>query len=110
MHIYDLSFADGKSCRCIVMEPCADTSEDIKGATNIFKPGYLQSMDRVMAPAPTKIPWKKQAASLWTCQGFALSRLESGQFHCFWPGGEITGGKDEISAAVRENWQKGQLT
>lgn len=110
MHIYDLSFADGKSCRCIVMQPCEDSADDVRGVTGIFRPDYLQAMTRVIAPAPAKIPWKKQSPSLWTCGLFALSKLDADRFHCFWPGGEITGGKDEVSAAVRNNWSKGMLT
>lgn len=72
-----------------------------------FQPGYLVSMTRIIGEPPIKLPWKRQTATLWTLGLFALSKLPDGTFHCFWPGGEVTGGKEEISAAVRENWQKG---
>lgn len=100
MNFYDLEFSDGKRCRMI--DPDGDGLEP----TN-FQPGHLIGMTRVIGEPPDRLPWKRQTATLWTLGRFALSRLPDGTFHCFWPGGEVTGGKEEISAAVRENWQEG---
>ena len=93
------------------MEPLEDENDDKKGVQSIFHPGYVTGMRRIIAPPPEKLPWKRQTESLWTIDNgeriFALSRLPSGEFHCFWPGGEVTGGKDAISSAVREHWSEG---
>lgn len=107
MNFYDLVFADGKTGRCIIMEPDEDPAVDVTGVHSIFSDGYLVTMDRVIAPPPARLPWKRRTETLWTLGLFALSRLPDGQFHCFWPGGQVTGGKEEISAAVRENWANG---
>lgn len=110
MKIYDLSFSDGKSCRVIDPDPDEDARESLRSYQAMFQPGYLISMDQVIAPPPAKLPWERQSKTLWTLNLFALSRLEDGTFHCFWPGGEVTGDKDEISATVRLHWQEGLLT
>lgn len=106
MHIYDLSFSDGKSCRCIVMEPCADPACDISGVTNIFAPSYLASMQRVIQPPPDRLSWKRKGNS-WVIARFVLTRVSEGLFKCEWPGGSAEGDKDAISAAVRANWSSG---
>lgn len=110
MKVFDLKFSDGKSCRCIVLESPASDQEEERQLRNSFHQGYLESVTRVMPKAPAKIPWKRQHKTMWTCGLFTLSKLESGEFHCFWPGGEVTGGKDLVSSAVRENWNLGVLT
>lgn len=38
MHIYNLTFSDGKTCRSIVLEPCDDPADDVRQITNIFRP------------------------------------------------------------------------
>lgn len=107
MKVFDLDFSDGKRCRCISMEPDPDEQVERANVESIFHPGYVTGMHRIVAPPPEKLPWKRQHATLWTLGRFALSKLPGGTFHCFWPGGEATGGKQEISAAVRENWESG---
>ena len=91
MHTYQLTFADGKTCRCIIMEPEEDPAVDVLGVHSIFAPGYLVTMDRVIAPPPERLPWKRDGA-VW--------RLS-------WPGGGVYGTKEQVSAAVRENWTSG---
>lgn len=107
MNFYDLTFSDGKTGRCIVMNLTQIQPVDVAGVHSIFHDGYLASMTRVIGDPPARLPWKRQTATLWTLGRFALSKLPDGKFHCFWPGGEVTGGKDEISEAVRENWADG---
>lgn len=106
MKIYDLQFTDGKQCRHIVPQP-QDTEEEELRITQAIFCGRLASMVRIIAPPPEKLPWKRKHATLWTLGLFALSRMPDGSFHCFWPGGEVTGDKDAISAAVRSNWNLG---
>lgn len=107
MLIFDLNFTDGKACRYLCPDPEASEQTERAGLEAMFC-GRLASMVRIIAPPPEKLSWRRQAESLWTIDNgeriFALSRLPSGEFHCFWPGGEATGGKDDISSAVRENW------
>lgn len=105
MKIYDLEFTDGRTCRHIVPEP-QDTEEEEFRITQAIFCGRLESMVRIIAPPPEKLPWKRDGEFL-RLGAFALIRLGDGQFKCFWPGGEVTGGKDTISAAVRANWAKG---
>ena len=109
MHIYELTFIDGKSCRHIVPEP-QDTEEEELRITAAMFCGSLKSMERIFAPPPTKLPWQQQRKGLWTLGLFVLKRLDVETFHCFWPGGEATGDKDKISAAVRLHWHEGILT
>lgn len=106
MLIFDLTFTDGKACRYLCPDPEASEHTERASLEAIFC-GRLASMERIVAPPPTKLPWERQSKTLWTLHLFALSRLEDGTFHCFWPGGEVTGDKDEISAAVRIHWQEG---
>lgn len=40
MHIYDLTFIDGKRCRCLVMEPSEDEQEDLDGVRTMFHAVY----------------------------------------------------------------------
>ena len=107
MHIYNLTFADSKSCLVIDPDPDEDASESLRSYQAMFKPGYLVSLDRVVAPPRTKLAWVRQTKTLWTLNLFTLSRLGPNLFHCFWPGGEVTGGKSDISAAVRLHWAQG---
>lgn len=109
MHIYDLSFTDGKVCRHIVPQPQETEEEELRITQAIFC-GRLKSMERIITPPPAKLPWVRQTNTLWTLNLFALSRLGPDEFHCFWPGGEVTGDKDEISATVRLHWEEGLLT
>lgn len=93
------------------MEPDPDDQVERASVSSIFHPGYVTDMRRIVAPPPEKLPWKRNAANLWSIDNggriFALSKLPSGEFHCFWPGGEVTGGRDVISSAVREHWSEG---
>lgn len=107
MKIFDLSFSDGKSCRVIDPDPSEDEGESLRSYRAMFQPGYLLGMERVIVPPPAKLPWQQQAKGLWTLGLFVLKRLDAETFHCLWPGGEVTGDKDEISAAVRIHWQEG---
>lgn len=106
MNIYDLTFTDGKRCRCLVMEPAADEQEDLDGVRTMFHAGYLQSMERIIAPPPDKLPWRRDG-DCWRIGRFELRRTGDGLFSVTWPGGEASGGKDEVSAAVRGNWRYG---
>lgn len=99
MKFYDLEFTDGKRCRMI--DPEGDGLEP----TN-FHPGYMRSMTRVIGTPPAKLPWKRDGA-VWRIGSFELIRIEGGRFRVTWPSGSAEGGKDEISAAVRENWMSG---
>jgi len=102
MHTYHLIFADGKTCTML------DPDEEGLVPCN-FKPGYLVSMTRVIAAAPTKLPWVRDG-QVWRIGSFELTRLEAGLFRVTWTGGSSEGGKDEVSAAVRENWTSGILS
>lgn len=106
MRIYDLTFTDGKQCRHIVPQPQETEEEELRITQAIFC-GRLKSMARIVAPPPERLPWKRQTETLWTLGLFALSKMADGSFHCFWPGGEVTGDKDVVSSAVRENWSFG---
>lgn len=103
MHILDLSFADGKRCRCIVMEPTT-AEEDAAAVRSMFHAGYLVAVERVMPRPPAKLPWRRDGSGGWVLHGFRLDKLEAGRFRVVWPGGEVEGGKDEVSEAVRANW------
>jgi len=107
MKIFDLSFSDGKTCRVIDPNPEEDETLSLCSYQAMFKPGYLVSMDRAISPPPAKLPWQQQAKGLWTLGLFVLKRLDVETFHCFWPGGEVTGDKDEVSATVRLHWTEG---
>lgn len=109
MLIFDLTFTDGKACRYLCPDPEATEISERASLEAIFC-GRLKSMERIIAPPPAKLPWVRQTNTLWTLNLFALSRLGPDQFHCFWPGGEVTGDKDEISATVRLHWEEGLLT
>lgn len=103
MLIFDLKFTDGKACRYLCPDPEA-TEQTERAALEAIFCGRLASMVIIIAPPPERLPWKREAESLWTIGLIALSRLPTGEFHCFWPGGEVTGDKDTVSAAVRQNW------
>lgn len=105
MNFYDLVFADGKTGRCIVMVPDEDPAVDVAGVHSIFRDGYLVTMARVIAPPPTKLPWKRDGA-VWRLHRFVL-RKDGGLWRLSWPGGGVYGTKEHISAAVRENWTSG---
>jgi hypothetical protein len=107
MHIYDLSFSDGKTCRVIDPDPDEDAAESLRSYKMMFKPGYLVGMERIISPPPTKLPWQQQKKGLWTLGLFVLKRLDAETFHCFWPGSEVIGDKEEISATVRLRWAEG---
>lgn len=109
MHIYDLSFTDGKVCRHIVPQPQETEEEELRITQAIFC-GRLRSMERIIAPPPAKLPWEQQAKGLWTLGLFVLRRLDADTFHCAWPGCEVTGDKDAVSATVRLHYAEGILT
>lgn len=106
MKIFDLLFIDNKTCRVIDPDPDDDEAESLRSYQAMFQPGYLVSMERIISPPPTKLPWEQQKKGLWTLGLFVLKRLDAETFHCFWPGGEVTGDKDEISATVRLRWHE----
>lgn len=105
MHIHDLTFTDGKRCRCVVMEPEGELI-DQAGIRSIFLDGYVASVERIIKPPPDKLPWRRDG-QVWRIGQFELTRLDAGIFRVTWPGGSAEGGKDEVSAAVRENWRLG---
>lgn len=107
MNFYDLVFADGKTGRCIVMEPDEDPAIDVAGVHSIFAPGYLVTMDRVIAPPPERLPWKRVANDRRELHRFLLTRVSAGHFYLTWPDGSTEGDKDHVSAAVRQNWTNG---
>lgn len=107
MKIYDLSFSDGKSCRVIDPNPDEDESESLRSYQAMFQPGYLISMERVIAPPPAKLPWQQQKKGLWTLGLFVLRRLGDDEFECSWPGRQVVGDKDAISATVRLHYNEG---
>lgn len=105
MLIFDLKFTDGKACRYLCPDPEA-TEHTERAALEAIFCGRLASMARIIAPPPEKLPWKRKDGG-WEIGAFRLIKLSSGDFQCQWPGGEITGDKDAISAAVRSNWHLG---
>lgn len=108
MHILDLKFSDGRACRCIVMEPETDKS-DQAGIRSIFHEGYLAGIERRIPPCPEKLSWKRDHAAgdpVWRLHRFTL-RKDGAEWLVEWPGGSARGGKDEVSSAVRENWASG---
>lgn len=105
MHILDLTFSDGRACRCIVMEPTTD-EEDQNGIRSIFHDGYLTGIERRIPECPEKLPWRRVSPGQWTLHRFTLSKHAYGWL-VEWPGGSVSGGKDEVSAAVRKNWVYG---
>ena len=106
MKIYDLTFTDGKQCRHIVPDPQDTEEEEFRITQSIFC-GRLKSMERIVTPPPTKLPWQQQKKGLWTLGLFVLKRLDADNFHCSWPGCEVIGDKDAISATVRLRWSEG---
>lgn len=107
MQIFNLKFSDGKSCTCLIPEPLDSDEANERDLGGNFQPGYMLSADRVIPKPPTKLPWKQQKRGLWTLGLFVLKRLDADKFHCFWPGGEVTGDKEEISATIRLRWAEG---
>lgn len=105
LKIFDLSFSDGRTCRVIDPDPEGNAEESLRGYQSMFQPGYLVGMVQVVAPPPTKLPWKRDG-SKWRIGDFGLMKnTASNEFILSWPGGALVSkSKDEISAAVRENW------
>jgi hypothetical protein len=106
MHIYDLEFTDGKSCRYLSPEPEPTEEAERKSLESMFC-GRLKSMVRIITPPPERLPWKPERRGLWTLGLFILERLDAETFKCRWPGSEVIGGKEEISAVVRLHWAEG---
>lgn len=110
MKIFDLSFADSKSCRVIDPEPIEDESESLRSYQAMFQPGYLVSMEQVIAPPPEKLPWKRVANDRWELAGFKLRKCDDdpdgSKVWCLSYADQIlyANDKDVISSAVRENW------
>lgn len=104
MRVYDLTFTNGQSCRCIIPEPQSE-DVDLAELKGMFC-GRLESMKRIIAPPPDKLPWVRKGDE-WRLHSFVLKRIDAGAFKLEWPGGSFEGGRDEVSAAVRENWEKG---
>lgn len=107
MQIFNLTFADGKRCTCLIPDPLDSDEANAKDLGGIFQPGYMISAERVIPKPPTKLPWKAVRKGAWSLGQFVLERIDGGKFRCSWPGGEAVGGKDEISNAVRLNWSFG---
>lgn len=105
MHIYDLKFSDGKSCRSIVMEPTTE-AEDCAGITRIFADGYLVSLERIVPPIPDKLLWRRDSR-VWRLHRFELGRLAAGSFRVTWPDGSCEGDAEAVKQAVRDNWRYG---
>lgn len=103
MKAYDLKFSDGKGCRYLAAQTEESEEDELAGLKGIFG-DRLVSMSRIIPPAPAKLPWKRKTANTWMIDLFVLARLPDGSFRCSWPGGEVFGGKDEVSSAVRANW------
>lgn len=110
MKIFDLTFSDGKSCRCIVLEESDSDEEDCRQLRDKFRAGYVTDIRKVISPPPAKLPWVRAANDTWTLGLFILKRSVEGVMTCSWPDGEVTGDKEEISAVVRLNWESGMLT
>lgn len=110
MKIFDLSFSDGKGCRCIVLEESDSDEEDCRQLRDKFRAGYVTDIRKVVAPPPARLPWIRATQDTWTLGLFILTRIGEGLLNCRWPDGDITGDKEEISAVVRLNWESGMLT
>lgn len=106
MHIFDLTFTDGKKCRYLSPEPEATEEAERAGLAAMFC-GRLASMVRIIAPPPEKLPWRRVANDRWQLHNFTLTRVRAGWFYLLWPDGSTEGEKDHVSAAVREKWEKG---
>lgn len=105
MRIFDLSFSDGKRCRCIAMDAEETEAEAIHSIRQGFHPGYLVSAEMIVPPIPDPLPWKKDG-DVWRLRNFSLKRVGVG-FLLKWPGGELQGVKDEVKSAVVGNWRSG---
>lgn len=104
MNIYDLKFSDGTSCR--MLDPEAQSLEAIIAAQEGQFGGRLTGVHRIIPPIPDKLPWKRCGENEWRLANFTLIRDGDG-FQVSWPSGSARGGRDEISAAVRDNWSLG---
>ena len=107
MHVYDLTFVDGKQCRHIVPQPQETEEEELRITQAIFC-GRLKSMVRIIAPPPERLPWARDGGK-WRIGNFELMKnTANDEFILSWPGGALVSkSKDEISAAVRTNWSLG---
>jgi hypothetical protein len=105
MHNYNLTFADGKTSRCIVMEPAPTEKEDTDGMQMIFF-DRLVSAERVVLPPPEKLPWQRDG-DVWRLYRFELRRQGDGLFLLKWPSGDFAGDKDSVRLAALKNWRDG---
>ena len=109
MKIFDLTFSDGRTCRVIDPDPIEDAAESLRSYQAVFKPGYLVGMQRIVAPPPEKLPWKRDGDG-WKLGDFRLSKrfddeTQKTRFLLKWPGNEFAShDKDEISEAVHLHW------
>lgn len=103
MNAYDICLTTGKSFR--MLDPDADSLAEIMQAQRAKFGDELLSVSRVIPPIPDKLPWKRCEGG-WQIGRFRLTKGD-GDFTVSWPGGSVTGGKDEVSAAVRNNWALG---
>lgn len=117
MKVFDLSFSDGKSCRCIVLEESADDAEEARQLISTFHPGYVVDVKRVMPPAPSKLPWRRSGENCWRLNQFTLSKIidsvsgEQVGWCLKWLDQTLfCNDKESISAAVRANWTSCLLT
>lgn len=110
MRIFDLSFSDGRTCRVIDPDPEGSAEESLRGYQSMFQPGYLVGMVQVVAPPPTKLPWKRVANDRWELNGFKLRRCkddpDGSKVWCLNYADQTlyATSKDDISTAVREHW------
>lgn len=81
-------------------------AEDEAGIRSIFHCGDQMLIERIIPPCPEKLPWRRDG-NLWRIGRFELTRVMDGMFRLTWPRGSIDGGKDVISAAVRNHWGEG---
>lgn len=111
MRSYDIVFSDGKKCRCLAPEEGAEEQDRAALADIFCRDGHIVSITRCIPPVPEKLPWRlDRAAKCWRLGRFVLTKPDGGKLRLEWPGGQLEGGKDEVRAAVVENWTVGVLT
>lgn len=106
MLIFDLTFTDGKACRYLCPDPEASEQTERASLEAIFC-GRLASMVRIITPPPERLPWRRVANDRWELNRFMLTRISAGYFYLLWPDGSTEGDREHVSAAVRQNWEKG---
>jgi hypothetical protein len=108
LKVFDLQFSDGKRCRCIIPEPESDESE-LSNLKGMFGSDRLESMSRIVAPPPEKLPWKK-VGSHWEIGQFKLRKCapdpDGLQVWCLdYPGVSAYLDAKGVADTVRREWQ-----